>query len=121
VSQDPLNHPRNVISVGTLPELLLLREKVLRSVGYAVFTTTDPQEAIGGIGKADCGVLLVCYSVTDEWRKQLVQQFRQFCPEGRIVAITNHPVAETPKEADELVYGVEGPEILISAVRGKAA
>jgi hypothetical protein len=37
------------------------------------------------------------------------------------VAITNHRVVETPKEVDALVYGVEGPEILIDALRGKAA
>jgi hypothetical protein len=37
------------------------------------------------------------------------------------LAITNQPVVESPKEADALVYGVEGPEILIEAVQGKAA
>lgn len=110
-----------VISVGTLPELLSLRAAVLKSAGYAVFTTTDPQKAASRIGKADCGVLLLCYSVSDEWRTQLVQRFRELCPEGRVVGITNRPVVETPKEADELVYGIEGPEILIDAVRGKAA
>lgn len=59
--------------------------------------------------------------MSDVWRRQLVQRFRQLCPEGRIVAITDRPVVETLKEEDELVYGVEGPEILIDAVRGKAA
>lgn len=121
MSKDPLNHPRNVISVGSLPELLFLRERVLRSVGYAVFTTTDPQEAASRIGNVDCGVLLLCYSISAEWRNQLVQRFRELCPEGRVVAITNHPVAGTPKEEDAVVYGVEGPEILIDAIRGKAA
>ena len=110
-----------VISVGKFPELLWLRASVLQSAGFAVFTTTDPQEAAARIGKADCGVLLLCYSVSDEWRTQLVQRFREHCPEGRIIAITNRPVAEIPKEEDELVYGVEGPEILIDAIRGKAA
>jgi DNA-binding NtrC family response regulator len=121
MSKDPLNLPRNVISVGALPELLSLRERVLRSVGYAVFTTTDPQEAMSRIGKADCGVLLLCYPISDEWRKELVRRFHNYCPNGRVVAITNHPVVETPKEEDAVVYGVEGPEILIDAVRGKAA
>jgi DNA-binding NtrC family response regulator len=121
VSQHSQNRQRVVISVGTLPELLSLRERVLQSVGYAVFTTTNPQEAAAKIAPDKCGVLLLCYSVTDEWRTQLVQRFRELCPEGRIVAITNQPVVEPPKEADALVYGVEGPEILIDAVRGKAA
>ena len=117
----PPNRQSTVISVGKLPELLSLRAAVLQSAGYAVFTTTDPQEAAARIGKTDCGVLLVCYSLQDEWRERLVQRFRELCPEGRIIAITNRPVAESPKDADELVYGVEGPEILIDAVRGKAA
>ena len=121
MAEHPPNRQRTVISVGKLPELLSLRAAVLKSAGYAVFTTTDPQEAAARIAKADCGVLLLCYSISDIRRKQLVQRFRQLCPEGRIVAITNHPVAETPKEEDELVYGVEGPEILIDAIRGKAA
>jgi DNA-binding response OmpR family regulator len=120
LSQNSQNRPRTIISVGELPELLSLRAAVLKSAGYVVFTTTDPQEAASRIGKADCGVLLLCYSISDEWRKQLVGRFRELCPEGRVVAITNRPVAETPKEVDELVYGVEGPEILIDAVRGKA-
>jgi DNA-binding response OmpR family regulator len=112
---------RRVISVGTLPELLWLRESVLKAGGYEVFTFTDPKDAVSRMRDDDCGVLLLCYSISDEWHKQLVQRFRELCPQGRIVAITNRPVAETPKEEDELVYGVEGPEILIDAVRGKTA
>ena len=107
-----------VISVGPFPELLLLREYVLQSAGYAVSSTSNPQEAVAKIeSKADCGVLLLCYAVPDRWRYSLITKFREHCPEGRIVAITNDHVGETPKEVDELVYGVEGPEALIDAVR----
>jgi hypothetical protein len=49
------------------------------------------------------------------------QDFRKHCPDGRIVAITNRPVTQLPKDVDELVYGIEGPENLIHAIRGKAA
>jgi len=38
------------------------------------------------------------------------------CPGGRIVAITNEQT-ETPEFADTFVYGVEGPEALIEAIR----
>jgi DNA-binding response OmpR family regulator len=112
---------RSVISVGTLPELLSLRAAVLQGAGYGVLTTVDPQEAASRIRSGNCGVLLLCYSVSDEWRKQLIEDFRDKCPKGRIVAITNRPIAETPKEVDHLVYGVEGAEALIDAVRGNSA
>ncbi|HJT70150.1 MAG TPA: hypothetical protein VJ731_08125 [Terriglobales bacterium] len=111
----------SIVSVGTIPELLSLRAAILQSAGYAVFTTTEAQQAIDEIRAGHCGVLLLCYSVPDESRQELIREFRKRCSSGRIVAITNRPVTETPKQVDELVYGIEGPEILIQAVNGKAA
>jgi DNA-binding NtrC family response regulator len=121
MSSHPQRSKRTVISVGGLPELLWLRHSVLQSAGYEVLTFTDAKAAAARIANGGCGVLLLCYSVFQQSRDHLIQEFREHCPEGRIVAITNRPVAERPKEADELVYGVDGPEILIDAVRGKAA
>jgi DNA-binding response OmpR family regulator len=116
MSENP-HHKRNVISVGTLPELLSLRAAVLKGAGYSVFTTPDPQEAASRIRNGDCGVLLLCYSVSDESRRQLIRDFRQRCPKGRIIAITNRPVDQPPKEVDDLIYGLEGAEALIEAVQ----
>jgi CheY-like chemotaxis protein len=117
----PENSKCNVISVGTLPEVVSLREAVLKSVGYNVFSAASPEEALSRIRTGACGVLLLCYSVRDLWRSQLVREFRERCPHGRIVAITNSMIDEVPKEVDELVFGIEGAEALIDAVRGKAA
>jgi hypothetical protein len=115
------NPKLTVISVGTLPEVVSLREAVLKSVGYKVFSTARPEEALSRIRADECGVLLLCYSVRDLWRGQLVREFREKCPHGRIVAITNCKIDEVPKEVDELVFGIEGAEALIDAIRGKAA
>jgi len=117
----PENAKRAVISVGTLPEVVSLREAVLKSVGYTVFSTARPEEALSRVRSGDCGVLLLCYSVRDLWRRQLVREFREKCPHGRIVAITNSKMDEVPKEVDELVFGIEGAEALIDAIQGKAA
>jgi hypothetical protein len=106
-----------VISVGTLPELLSLREKVLEPVGYKALTASPP-EVVSMVRKGECGVLLLCYSVAEKWRKQLVQDYRKYCREGHIVAITNAPLVQTPRETDVLVYGIEGAEALIEAIRG---
>jgi DNA-binding NarL/FixJ family response regulator len=112
---------RPVISVGTLPELLSLREAVLKSVGYEVFITVRPQDALSRVREVPCAVLLLCYSVPIEWRRQLIQEFRESCPQGRIVAITDRIVAEIPKEVDDLIFGLEGAEALIDAIRGSEA
>jgi hypothetical protein len=62
-------------------------------------------------------VLLLCYSVEEESRKHIAKAFREMCPEGRILSITNQPLKQV-LDADAFVYGVDGPEALISAVRG---
>ena len=113
------NHKPTVLSVGTLPELLSLRESVLRSAGYEVITTTEPKEADAKIKEGNCAVLLLCYSIGDTWREQLVQNFRKHCPDSRIVAITNHPEPniETQPDVDDLVFGIEGAEALLDAMQ----
>jgi hypothetical protein len=62
-------------------------------------------------------VLLLCYSVEEESREHIAKAFREMCPEGRILSITNQPLKQV-LDADAFVYGVDGPEALISAVRG---
>jgi DNA-binding NarL/FixJ family response regulator len=75
--------------VGTLPDLVSLREAVLKKAGYRVVNAFNEAEALAKIYSGDCGVLLLCYSVEDESRKQIAKTFREVCPEGRIVLITN--------------------------------
>jgi hypothetical protein len=106
-----------IISVGTLPDLLLLREAVLTKAGYRVLNAFTEAEALAKINSGDCGVLLLCYSVEEESRKHITKAFREVCHEGRIVSITNQPLKESP-DADVVVYGVDGAEALIGAVRG---
>jgi hypothetical protein len=107
----------NVLSFGKNRELLLLRDAVLRSAGFDVFTTDNESEAVARISRGDCGVLLVCYSAPLPLKRQLAAAYRSRCPEGRIIAVANQNV-ETLDVADSLVYGIEGPEVLIDAIRG---
>ena len=109
-----------VLSVGSLPELVMLREAVLRNAGFSVFSTSSPKEALSKIKSGHCGVLLMCYSLDDVSRQHLAKQFRKCCPQGRIVLITNEPIARPLIHADAFVYGIEGAETLINAVRGNA-
>jgi DNA-binding response OmpR family regulator len=106
-----------VLSVGADWELLWLRDAVLRTAGFNVFTTSDNQQVLQKIQNGECGVLLMCHSTPRTTREYLAQIFRQSCPEGKIIAITNETIREVPAFADDLVYGIEGPEALIDAVR----
>jgi DNA-binding response OmpR family regulator len=101
--------------------LLELRAAVLQEAGHAVFTTTNLEVALARIHRRECDVLLLCYSISTEWRDELTRSFRHYCPDGCIVAVTNRPVCELPKVVDRLVYGVDGPEALIEAVQGRRA
>jgi hypothetical protein len=47
----------------------------------------------------------------------MTKAFREVCPKGRVVWITNQPLKQSP-DADAFVYGIDGPEVLINAVRG---
>jgi hypothetical protein len=53
-------------------------------------------------------------------RYSLITKFREHCPKGRIVAITNQAIVEPPREVDNLVYGIDGPEALIDAIQAAA-
>ena len=121
VSEDQQEYKPLVLSVGKLHDLLSLREAILRSAGYQVITCTEYEETIAVIRNGRCGVMLLCYSVPDKWRRSLIRDFRDFCRQGRIIGITNHPVVQPSREMDELVYGIEGPEMLIQAVNRESS
>ncbi len=110
----------SVVSVGENRELLLLRDAVLKSAGFAVFTTDNENEALARISRGDCGVLLVCYSAPLPMKRHLAVAYRKRCPGGKIIAVSNQRV-DTLEIADSFVYGIDGPEVLIEAIRGLLA
>jgi DNA-binding NarL/FixJ family response regulator len=75
----------------------------------------DVKQRLATIDSGHCDVLLLCYSLPLLARKRLAESFRTNCPQARIVTITNEK--SEPEFADVFVYGVDGPEALIEAVR----
>lgn len=110
---------KRVLSIGSDPELLLLRQAVLKSAGFDVQTISNAGEALEKVRAGFCGILLVCYSFDVETRKELADTFRSQCPNGRIVSISDRR-PDIPYFGDVLVYGLEGPEALIEAIKGDA-
>jgi DNA-binding response OmpR family regulator len=107
-----------VLSIGLDPELLKLRQAVLEYAGFRVHIAHNEAEAVREIQKGDCGVLLICYSLDVEVRRRVTEMFRTKCPNGRVVSISNSE-PDKPFFGDVIIYGLEGPEALIEAVRGK--
>jgi CheY-like chemotaxis protein len=106
-----------VISVGKEPELLQLRHAVLESAGFTVHTTSQEEEALEKMRHGNFGILLLCYTLRADVRKRLAENARKFCPKSRVVLITNTAMENQPVFADTMVYGIEGPEALIQALR----
>lgn len=104
-----------IIAIGAHPELLWLREAALRNEGFDVLSTLDLKQGIAHIERGHCGVLLLCYSLPLLERKRLAESFRTNCP-GRANR-HDHERKSEPEFADAVVYGVDGPEALIEAIR----
>jgi len=71
---------QKVISVGGNPELLWLRNAVLKYEGFDVMTSLRQEDALEAILRGDCGTLLMCYSMDRTARQVLAQAFRQIAP-----------------------------------------
>ena len=108
-----------VLSVASGSELPWLRHAVLQNAGFDVFSTQLEREALVQIQRGDCAAVLLGHSLSFSVRKNLAQATRRSCPLARIVEITNQKV-EKPDFADIFVYGLDGPEALIEALRGLA-
>ena len=111
------NNQQTILSAGARADLLNLREQVLRIAGFRVITTSSESTAIAEMRNGHCGVLLLCHSLSDEVRERLSEHFRQYSPEGRIIGITNTPWPQARDQVDFYLYGLEGPDTLIQAIR----
>src|SRR5437762_12889201 len=73
---------RRVISVGRDSNLLSLRHALLELGGYEVWSTTNLSLASSFIRHQRCEILLLCYSLRDDWRKTLIRIFRRIMSSG---------------------------------------
>ena len=107
---------RRVISVGRDSNLLSLRHALLELGGYEVWSTTNLSLASSFVRHVRCGVLLLCYSTPEDWRKTLITAFRESCPRGRIVGVTKRASAYRSEDVDELVFDSDQGEMLLKTL-----
>ena len=108
------NH-QGVLSVGADPQLLELRHQVLESAGLKVFTTYSESVAISRMREGGCQTLVVCHTLKEDARRRLIQNYRQYCPAGRIIGISIVP-GESSDDLDIVVRATEVPDALIDAI-----
>lgn len=108
-----------VVSIGTDSNLLALRQAVLELGGFEVLTTSSMRLAQALIKHRRCGVLLLCYSVPDNWRETLIRSFRESCPEGRIVGIVARGLTSPSDGFDEVISSTDKAGALLEAISGE--
>jgi hypothetical protein len=108
-----------VVSVGTNSNLFALRHAVLELGGFEVSSTSSMPLARALIRHERCGVLLLCYSVPENWRKTLIGSFRDSCPDGRIVGIIGGDVKRVSESFDVVISSIDEADALLDAVAGE--
>ena len=107
-----------VLSVSSDQHALISREVALRNGGMNVISVMNPIQARFEIEMGRCGILVVCYRLSKAATDELTRLFRRFCPQGRIVFVTELPADDTvPIEADIILPESSGPERILQALR----
>lgn len=107
-----------VVSIGTDSNLLALRHAVLELAGFEVSSTTSMPLAQALIRHQRCGVLLLSYSVPENWRNTLIRSFRESCPNGRIVGIIGGDLKRVSESFDVVISSTDKADVLLEAVSG---
>jgi hypothetical protein len=108
-----------VVSIGTNCNVLALRHAVLELGGFEVSSTSSMPLAQALIRHERCGVLLLCYSVPENWRKTLIPSFREFCPNGRIVGIRGGDLKHVSESFDVVISSTDKADVLLKAILGR--
>jgi hypothetical protein len=108
-----------VVSIVTDSNLLALRQAVLELGGFEVLTTSSMRLAQALMKRRRFDVLLVCYSVPENWRQTLIQSFRESCPEGHIVGIVRSGVERPSDGFDEVISSTDKADALLKAISGE--
>jgi hypothetical protein len=62
-------------------------------------------------------VVVLCHSLTETVLEKLTREFRESCPQGRVVIITNERLQFAIGDKTKVVYGIDGPETVVEAIR----
>ncbi|HWS18465.1 MAG TPA: hypothetical protein VN223_10625 [Candidatus Elarobacter sp.] len=104
-----------VLLVGYIPELLLERERTLRSAGYEVTVGPSLATASAAIQQEFFDAAVLSFSVPEEDRKQLARALKNVQPEAKIL-MTYFDSLKNTELADALMPTTASAEELVRAV-----
>jgi DNA-binding response OmpR family regulator len=106
---------RLLLSVGADPELMKIRSLILLNAGYAVRDATSVRQALKVFEAGDFDLVLICHSIREQERLQLIEAIRVTSSSAKIIVI-RQTTANSAVLADETVHSLDGPEALLNAV-----
>jgi DNA-binding NtrC family response regulator len=104
-----------VLLVGYIPELLLERERTLRSAGYEVTVGPSLAIAAAAIQQEFFDAAVLSFSVPEEDRKQLARSLKEVQPKAKIL-MTYFDSVKNTELADALMPTTASAEELLRAV-----
>jgi DNA-binding NtrC family response regulator len=104
-----------VLLVGYIPELLLERERTLRSAGYEVTVGPSLATAAAAIQQEFFDAAVLDFSVPEEDRNQLARALKNVQPEAKIL-MTYFDSVKNTELADALMPTTASAEELVRAV-----
>lgn len=111
---------KTVLSLSPSREALRSRETALCNGGMKVISVMTEVQARFEITMGACGVLLICYRLSESDAEDVTQLYRKYCPKGRIVFVTEPSKGKShaPAGSDFIVPESGGPELILKALNG---
>lgn len=105
-----------VLSFSSDNDLLHERELALRTCGFDVVSVRTASEARFEIEMGRCGTLLICFRTRSDTVRDVINLFRQNCPAGCVIFVTDQSNEGTPRDADYVIAESGGPEAIVRAL-----
>jgi CheY-like chemotaxis protein len=115
--RSPDGSQARVLLISGIWEVALYRAEVLRGQGLEVLTPRSKEEAMQAIRRREADVVVLTYTLPSETVHELADLVRQYCPECRLVAISESGKFDERVAPDAIVIANQGPAALIKAIR----
>lgn len=106
-----------VLLFGRIRELALYRAEVLQNQGYTVSTPHTKEESVAAIRRGNFDVAILTYTLSSETVQELAELIREYCPDSRIIAISNSDKEDREINPDAIALADDGPPALLAALR----
>lgn len=106
-----------VLLFSGMRELALYRAEVLRGKGFDVSVPLLKEDVILAIKLGLVDVVVLAYTLPNETVHEVAELLREYCPECRLVVISESGRVDRRIAPDATVIATEGPAGLIEAIR----